>query len=462
MQPPTYQAAITFTRIQEVIFIALLASGVTMFAAFGFAKAALIVIALASLLYFCDMLFNLVLVVSSLNKSNEYSVDAPWLSQLRQWPRYTVFCPLYREVSVLHQFVAAMERLNYPKDKLQILLLLEEDDIETIIAARRMRLGRQFEIVIVPDSQPKTKPKAINHGLTKAQGTYAVIYDAEDIPDPDQLKKAVVAFEHAPTDVACMQAKLNFYNPHQNILTRMFAAEYSLWFNLILVGLQNIRGPIPLGGTSNHFKIYVLRGLGGWDPYNVTEDCDLGMRLYKQGFHTGILDSTTYEEANSRPGNWIRQRSRWVKGYMQTFLVHNRHPRQMQKHPLDAHLLTFNLVVGGKVLSMLINPIMWVLTIIYFVFRPFIGLTIDRLYPAPIFYIAATTLIVGNLLYMYYFMLGCANRKQWHLIKYVLFVPVYWLMMSLGAAYALYQLLIKPHYWEKTTHGLHLATANND
>lgn len=455
MQP--HKALTTFTHKQKAIFflIALLIACSYVF--FGLRITATYLVALLSSLYFLDMLFNLFLITSSLRESSEYKISGASIHEDREWPTYTIFCPLYKEISVLPQFVKAMNDLDYPVDKLDIMLLLEEDDVETINAAKSMNLAAHFRIIVVPHSLPKTKPKATNYGLQQSTSQYAVIYDAEDIPDIDQLKKSVVAFESAPNDIACLQAKLNFYNPRQNLLTRLFTAEYSLWFNLTLVGLQNIKGPIPLGGTSNHFKSYVLDGLNGWDPYNVTEDCDLGIRLYKQGFRTGILDSYTLEEANSRLGNWLRQRSRWVKGYMQTFLVHTRNPREIQKHNFDLHIFTFYLVVGGKVLSMLVNPLMWLLTLSYFIFRPIIGPTIESIYPTPIFYMALITLVIGNLLYMYYFMIGSAYRGQWNLIKYVFIVPFYWLIMSLSAVYALYQLIVKPHYWEKTVHGLHLS-----
>src|SRR5581483_11735953 len=159
-------------------------------------------------------------------------------------------------------------------------------------------LPNYFKIIVVPDSSPKTKPKACNYGLQFATGEYSVIYDAEDVPDPLQLKKAIVAFAKSAKNVICIQAKLNFYNPHQNILTRVFTAEYSLWFDLVLTGLQSIEAPIPLGGTSNHFKTQILKKIKGWDAFNVTEDCDLGLRLFKNGFSTAIMDSTTLEEAN--------------------------------------------------------------------------------------------------------------------------------------------------------------------
>jgi len=244
--------------------------------------------------------------------------------------------------------------------------------------------------------------------LQIARGEYVVIFDAEDIPEIDQLKKAALAFAELPGNVACLQAPLNFYNPRQNVLTRLFTAEYSLWFDLMLTGLQRLNGPIPLGGTSNHFRTDVLRGLGGWDPYNVTEDADLGIRLYKQGFRTGMLDSTTYEEVNPDPRNWIRQRSRWIMGYMQTLLVHTRGGWNLRE-TRDVHFLTFLLIIGGKVIVNFINPIMWAVTIAYFVFRGTIGAAIQALYPAPVFYIAVVTLLFGNMLFVYTFLLGSAT-----------------------------------------------------
>src|SRR5258708_6606643 len=194
------------------------------------------------------------------------------------------------------------------------MLLLEEDDKETIQKIKNYDLPSYFEIVIVPHSLPKTKPKACNYGLLHATGEYTVIFDAEDIPDPLQLKKAVIAFEKSGSQVVCIQAKLNFYNPTQSFFTKLFTAEYSLWFDLVLTGLQSIHAPIPFGGTSNHFRTKDLWLLKGWDSFNVTEDCDLGMRLVKQGYRTAVIDSITLEEANPAFNNWFWQRSRWIKG----------------------------------------------------------------------------------------------------------------------------------------------------
>lgn len=418
-----------------------------------------------TIVYFADLLFNLFLIIRSFHKPPEIDITEDDLATIDEstLPTYTILCPLYKEWRVLSQFVKGMNALDYPKEKLQVILLLEEDDQKTIQKARSLELSSFFDIKIVPHSIPKTKPKACNYGLLHAEGEMVVIYDAEDIPEVNQLKKAVLAFKKAGPKVKCIQAKLNFYNPKQNILTRVFTAEYSLWFDLVLTGLQSIHAPIPLGGTSNHFRKKDLIDLKGWDSFNVTEDCDLGMRIVKSGHRTAIINSTTLEEANSNFPNWFFQRTRWIKGYIQTYLVHMRRPHHFIKRWSDSHLITFQLIVGSKITSMLINPIMWGLTIVYFVFRDQVGTQIESLFPPAIFYMAVFSTVFGNFLYLYYYMVGCAKRKQWSLIKYVFLVPFYWLMMSMAAYTAWIKLISQPHYWSKTNHGLHLIdeTPNN-
>ncbi len=416
-----------------------------------------IIIASLTVVYFADLLFNFFLIYRSYSKPPEVRITDEEIKQAndRIWPTYTILCPLYKEWRVLPQFVDALSKLDYPTDKLQVMLLLEEDDVETIQQAQNTVLPEQFSIQVVPHSLPKTKPKALNFGLRFATGEYTVIYDAEDIPDPLQLKKAVLAFERSNKRIKCIQAKLDFYNPHQNVLTKIFTAEYSLWFDLVLTGLQSIHAPIPLGGTSNHFRTQDLRELKGWDAFNVTEDCDLGMRLVKKGYQTAIIDSITHEEANSDLRNWFSQRTRWIKGYIQSYFVHMRNPGEFLKNWREPHVITFQLVVGGKVLSTLINPLMWALTIIYFVFRPVVGTFIESFFPTPVLYMAVISLIIGNFLYMYYYMIGCAKREYDDIVKYALLTPFYWLAMSLAAYVAVYRMIRTPHYWSKTKHGLH-------
>lgn len=421
----------------------------------------IITIGIITILYLSDLLFNLFLVLRGLVKEPEINISEAELAAMsdRDWPSYTIFCPLYHEWRVIPQFIKAIDSLDYPKDKLQVQLLLEEDDVETIEHVHELNIPPYVQVVVVPHSLPKTKPKATNYGLQFATGTYSVIYDAEDMPDPLQLKRTVLAFEKSDSKTACVQAKLNYYNPYQNLLTRIFTAEYSLWFDLILPGLQSIHAPIPLGGTSNHFLTKTLKQLKGWDSFNVTEDCDLGIRLAKYGYHTAIVDSTTMEEANSDVKNWFNQRSRWIKGYIQTYLVHMRKPRDFFVPGLRINFLIFQIVVGGKILTLFINPIMWLITILYFGFRATFGVSIEQFFPGPILYIGVLSLIFGNFLYLYYYMIACAKRKQYELIKYIYIVPFYWLAMSIAAWKALHQLFTRPHFWPKTIHGFHLGKA---
>ena len=375
-------------------------------------------------------------------------------------PVYTLLCPLYHEAETVGQFLRAMAAMDYPLDKLEIQLLLEEDDVPTQQAAeaarRQLSHPESIRLIVLPNAQPRTKPKACNYGLRQARGEFAVIYDAEDVPEPDQLKRALAAFRRLPAETVCVQAKLNYFNPRQNLLTRFFTAEYSMWFDLFLPGLAVVNSPIPLGGTSNHFKMAALRSLGGWDAFNVAEDADLGIRIARQGYTTAIIDSTTWEEANSRVGNWIRQRSRWVKGYMQVWLVAMRHPLRLLRALGPWRFFCFQVTVGGTPLVLLLNPVYWLLTVVY-------GLTawslIPRLFPQPVLAMSMLTALVGNLIFVYLLMFGLLRRRQYELVPLMFLSPVYWVLQSLAAWKGLYQLIVKPHYWEKTLHSLADAPA---
>lgn len=457
---PKHSALLSITFIQKVYlaFFALLA-----LLAFivNWHSTLVILFSVLSILYFADLFYNFYLITKSFSNTDSLNIGDEDLKKLSdaRLPMYTIFCPLYKELSVLPQFVYGISKIDYPKDKLQVMLLMEEDDVETINAARIANLPSYFEIVVVPNSNPKTKPKACNYGLKLAKGKYVVIYDAEDIPDPLQLKKSVHAFATLDPKFQCVQAKLNFYNPKQNILTRLFTQEYSLWFEYILTGLQSLQAPIPLGGTSNHFRAAYLRRISGWDAFNVTEDCDLGMRLVKYGHKTAIINSTTLEEANSNIPNWFNQRTRWIKGYMQTYLVHMRNIERFLKKNTVWDFVYFQLVIGAKVMAILVNPFMWILSISYFMFRATMGPFIESLFPPVIFYIAITSMVVGNFVYFYNHMIAVAARGNYDLVKYTYLIPLYWLLMSAAGWVALFKLISQPHHWFKTKHGLHLATA---
>ena len=408
--------------------------------------------------YLLLVVFKAYLIHLSITSRREIHFSAEELAALRddELPLYTVLVPLYREADVLPGLVTALRRLDYPEDKLEVLLLLEADDQSTISAARSLELPAFVRAVVVPDCPPRTKPKACNLGLALARGEFLVIYDAEDRPDLDQLRKAVLGFRGAGPRVICLQAKLNFYNQRQNLLTRWFTTDYSVWFDLVLPGLDYLEAPIPLGGTSNHFRVAALRELLGWDPYNVTEDCELGVRLAMSGFRTRIIDSTTWEEACSALGYWIRQRSRWTKGYIQTYLVHMRRPLSHLWRLGPARALVFQLIVGGTFLCLLVNPLYWAMTTLWFALR---WEAFSHLFPFPLILWGLVCLFVGNFLFIYSTMLATYQRGYYDLVKYCLLVPVYWLLASIGAWKGFLQLITRPSYWEKTRHGLSAGSA---
>jgi len=411
--------------------------------------------------YLVVVCYKFYLIHLSLGQARELSFTADEIALLAddELPPYTILVPLYHETESLPRLVQAISELDYPREKLQALLLLEENDSATRAAASAMDLPPFITPMVTPEGFPQTKPKACNLGLAYATGEYLVIYDAEDRPDPDQLKKAVLGFRRTPPEVICLQARLNFYNKRQNLLTRMFTLEYSMWFDLFLPGLSDLRAPIPLGGTSNHFRVDKLRELMGWDPFNVTEDCDLGVRLARKGYETRMLDSTTWEEACSDLGFWIRQRSRWVKGYMQTYLVALRRPFEIMRRVGLARALGFHIMVGGTPLSLLINPIFWTLTLLWFVFR-WEGVT--RLFPFPIILWALVCLFAGNFVFIYATLLAAFRRNYFDIVKYGLLVPFYWLLMSIGAWKGCLQLITRPSYWEKTRHGFDLEAGYHE
>jgi hypothetical protein len=384
-------------------------------------------------------------------------------------PVYTVLVPVYKEARVLPQVMQNIYRMDYPKDKLDVKLLLEEDDEETLAEAKKLGLFGQpekmaagipaqeyrqflkvFEPLVIPEAEISTKPRACNYGLLRAKGKYCVIYDAEDNPDKDQLKKAAVIFSRLPEEVLCLQSKLNFYNAKEDILTKWFSIEYSYWYEFYLQGLDRTDIPIPLGGTSNHFRTSQLRAIGGWDPYNVTEDADIGIRLSRKKLKTEMLETYTYEEAPTKVRAWIRQRSRWFKGHVQTYLVHMRHPIKLLKDLGLRKFLMFQLTFGGSIFMPLINPVLWAITLFVFL-NPWTQSNLFLSQVRPIFIL---NLIIGNATYVAMYLAACIDRRNYKSLPPALAMPAYWALISVAAFRGLYQLATKPFYWEKTTHGI--------
>jgi len=366
-------------------------------------------------------------------------------------PVFTVLVPMYKEPAMLPMLAQALRDLDYPLGKLDIKLVLEAGDRETIEVASKLGLEGMFEIIRVPPSLPQTKPKACNFALQFARGEYLVIYDAEDRPEPDQLRKVIATFRKSSPNTACLQCSLSYFNAGENWLTRMFTLDYGLWFDQMLSGLDRLNIPIPLGGTSNHFKIDVLRELHGWDPFNVTEDADLGIRLTQKGYRVGIVDSTTFEEASCHAGNWIRQRSRWMKGYMQTLLVHTRRPLHFMHTIGPLGFLGFVFLIGGTVLSGLLSPVFWLLYMAW-VIAAISGL--DAVFPQPLLFLSLFNLLAGNGALIFLNMLAPIRRGWLNLIPYSLTAFGYWVILSIATYRGLWQLLRNPFYWEKTHHGV--------
>jgi len=449
---PNSSALTTFTNAQLIFFFLLI--GAFAVGAVRHFKAVMITVNIAmSLFFLVAIVFKLFLSLVGSRFELHQAVTKQELKDLDDddLPVYTILLPVYKEDKLIKKLIWNLQSLDYPREKLDVKLLIEEDDEKTLNAVRNLDFPAIFEVIIVPFHMPKTKPKACNYGLHFARGKYLTIYDAEDIPDTDQLKKVVVLFNKLPEQYICVQSALNYFNRNENFLTRMFTLEYSFWFDYMLPGLDTLDIPIPLGGTSNHFKIEALIELGAWDPFNVTEDADLGVRAYAKGYKVAIVNSTTYEEANNEPINWIRQRSRWIKGYMQTYLVHMRNPVRLIKKIGWRGFLGFNFFVGATPVTFLIYPILLFIFLAYVIFNI---ASIKTLFPDWVLFISIFNLMVGNILMIYVNMMAVFKRRFYELILFAIANPIYWLMHSAAAYKGLYQLVVKPFYWEKTNHGL--------
>lgn len=371
----------------------------------------------------------------------------PRLSEA-ELPAYTVLVPLYDEANVVPSLVRHLSRLDYPADRLEILLVCELQDDSTVAAVQAGMPDCRFRLVIAPDGEPRTKPRACNIALAQAKGELCVIYDAEDRPELDQLRLAAEVFAVSEPTVLCLQARLDFHNPAYNWLTRCFAVDYAAWFDTFMPGLATLGLVVPLGGTSNHFLVDRLKALGGWDPYNVTEDVDLGMRIHLAGARTALLDSTTYEEACSQVPAWIRQRTRWMKGYLQTWLIHTRSP-SFAELPWKVRN-AFRALIGGEPLIAALAVPLIALSVGALVLL----LTGSTLLPTvvPVTVLAVT--LGSNLLAIVTGAVALRARRRPHLVTAVLTTPAYTLLAAVAAYRSIWQLFSRPHHWEKTPHGL--------
>jgi cellulose synthase/poly-beta-1,6-N-acetylglucosamine synthase-like glycosyltransferase len=390
-------------------------------------------------------------------------------------PAYAVLLPVHKEANMLGHLVSRVDKLVYPRQKLRVLLLIEHDDLETLEAARRLRIpsyhgpgqmaaGGYLRIVVIPPGGPKTKPNAMNVAMNivvREGCEFVTVYDAEDRPEPDQLLKAVGAFHAATTELACLQAELAFWNDNTNWVTALYWIGYKIHFTRFLPGLARLGLPIPLGGTSNHFRVSALLDValrpGGqvWDPHNLTEDADLGARLAAGGYRVDLLPSVTMEEAPVDAKVVDKQQRRWKAGYLQTGLVHTRRPLRSMRKMGPARWLCFNLLILGVPVSFLLNPLFTALTVAYFTTR---AQLIVALFPAPVYYPSVAVMLLGNLGLLYELVHTCLDeaehsRGRFDLVRYMLMAQLMWLWMSRSTYIAVFELVTGKRAWHKTPHG---------
>lgn len=400
----------------------------------------------ATLFFFACVALRLAAVVSMRPGTRPQQIAAP----TDEVPVFTVLVALYKEARLASGLLAALDRIVWPRRQLEIKLVCEEDDEATLAALRRHRLPPHIEIVEVPPGEPRTKPKALSYALPMAGGEFVALYDAEDIPHPMQLVEAWQRFRTSGPDLAVVQAPLEISNGDESMIARMFAFEYAGLFRGLLPWLSRRRLLLPLGGTSNHFRRAALEEVGGWDPFNVTEDADLGVRLARFGYRAETISCPTYEPAPTRFGVWLPQRTRWFKGWSQTWLVHMRNPGRLARDLGPGSFLVAQVLFAGMLASVLLHPLL---------LATFLFLLVGLLSAEPVSTVDKTLFVIDvvNIVcgYLSFLLLGwraqtrAERRSFW---KVVLSTLPYWALLSCAGWRALWQLWKRPHLWEKTPH----------
>lgn len=427
-------------RISAIVL--LLAALAALAAAFGRALAMDVVMLVA---------FASVTWIRLLAVANPPAPHTPLRAPDAMLPLYTVLVPLYREAACLPDLLRALEALDYPAAKLDIKLLVEAEDRVTRAALEGLPLPGPVEVLVVPEGGPRTKPRALNVGLAAARGAVLTIYDAEDRPEPGQLREAAAALALGGPKLACVQARLVIDNTFDNWISALFTIEYAALFDVLLPGLAGRAGLFPLGGTSNHFRTAALERVGGWDAWNVTEDADLGVRLVRCGYRLGVINSSTLEEAPNRLRAWVRQRTRWMQGYVLTWVVHMRQPRRLLRDLGWRNFLIFHAFIGGVPLCALMLPVFAVqmgLQVAAGEWFDFGGIG------SVLVVLCLLDLVLGVGAAVAIGLIGIERRRLAGLKPLLLLKPLYWLMISWATWRAVRQLYLAPHVWEKTEHGL--------
>ncbi len=364
----------------------------------------------------------------------------------RELPVYTVLVPMRDEAHMVPQIACAMQALDYPAEKLDIKFVVESASPTTVSAARAQLGDTRFSLIVVPRCRPYTKPKALNYALPLARGEHVVVFDAEDLPHPRQLRTAASLFAEDPT-LECLQGELVIANASRNWITRMFAAEYAGHFGVLLPAIGRAGFPVPLGGTSNHFRTTTLKDIGAWDAFNVTEDADLGIRMARMGLRVESLASVTLEEAPETVAGWVRQRSRWIKGWMQTLLVHSARPGKLLADLGWANLIAFYIFVGGMVLSLSVHGLFLIGTIARLLYDILVVGTPDLWTVAGL-----GTLLLGYSGAIVISVIGLDRIGRKDIAPWLVALPAYWVMAWCSVVMAGFDLVFRPYHWSKTSH----------
>lgn len=367
-------------------------------------------------------------------------------------PRVSILVPLLKEKEIAGALITRLERLTYPKSLLNVVLVLEQGDTVTRDTIARTDLPEWISVIEVPEANSlTTKPRALNYALDFCRGSIIGVWDAEDAPEPDQLERVVTRFQHAPKNVACLQGILDYYNTRTNWISRCFTIEYATWWRVVLPGIARLGFVIPLGGTTLFFRRDILEKLCGWDAHNVTEDADLGVRLARHGYVTELLPTVTYEEANCRAWPWVRQRSRWLKGFLITWCVHMRNPAALRRDLGWKRFLGVQTILLATFSQFALAPLLWSFWL------TLLGLThpIEITMGAPVMWVMISFFIGAEILNLSISIAAVSGREHRHLIGWVLTTPLYFPMGAIAAYKGLHEFIVSPFFWDKTEHGLH-------
>ncbi len=360
-------------------------------------------------------------------------------------PVVSIIVPLFGEDTIAPRMIKRFARIDYPRELLDIVIAVESDDTATRRALSALRLPRWMRVVAIPGGPIRTKPRALNFALDFCRGSIVGVWDAEDAPAPDQIHHVVRTFREAPPDVACLQGVLDFYNRDRNWLSRCFAIEYAAWFRVVLPGLSRLGLVLPLGGTTLFFRRDVLETVGAWDAHNVTEDADLGVRLARHGYRTAIIATVTGEEPNARVLPWVRQRSRWLKGYAMTWAVHMRHPLRLLADLGWKRFLGVQVLFLGTLSQFALAPVLWAVWLVPDSLGQ-TGFNLSVLLAGLFVASEAVNMLIG--------FIGVRRAGHRRLMKWVPTMIAYFPLGTVAAAKALYEAAVRPFYWDKTAHGL--------